>query len=174
MIGGDNVTSGNPTPNRLVPANTWTTLEFNLPSEPCMNFSGGNGVLATGKGMLECLAIRGEGGTGAYTVYVDNFSVVNTVALPTTVTMKTGSTLTFTASATDPNPGLGITFGINPDFEEAHTNANMNLETGAFSWTPEAADAGSSSLMTVSSEDNPTNGSLSRIDSESFTINVNA
>ena len=173
-IGVTNKVGANPIPNRLVPANTWTTLDFNLPVEPCTNFSGGNSILATGKGVLEHLILRGEGGTGAYTVYVDDFQVVNTQSLPGTVTMKAASTLTFSASATDPDPGTGLTYGLDADFAETHTNAIMNETTGAFTWTPGATDVGTTNNITVLVSDDPTNNGIPKSASQAVTVIVNA
>ncbi|HPW92932.1 MAG TPA: putative Ig domain-containing protein [Verrucomicrobiota bacterium] len=76
-VGVNGSTSGTPTPTRSVAANTWTTLSFNIPFEPVTAFTG-DGVLqrTTGKGVLEHLALVADGGTGAYTIYLDNFVYV--------------------------------------------------------------------------------------------------
>jgi N-acetyl-anhydromuramyl-L-alanine amidase AmpD len=164
--------NGMPNPTRTVNANTWTTLEFDLPNEPKVGFTG-DGILTGGQQVLEHLALIGAGGSGAYTVYVDNFDVVTTSALPGTLTMKAGSTLTFTAGGTDPDPGSGLTFGMDADFTDLHTNATLDNVTGAFSWAPAAADVGTSTI-TVSVEDQPTNGGLPKGSSATFNIVVNA
>jgi hypothetical protein len=173
-VGVTNKVGSNPIPNRQIAANTWTTLDFNLPAEPCTNFSGGNSILAAGRGVLEHLILRGEGGTGAYTVYIDNFSVVSTTNLPTTVVMNAGSTLSFTASGTDSDPGDGLTFGIDADFGELHTNADINVTNGYFSWTTSTADAGTTNPVTVSVEDTPNNGGIAKDGSSTFSIIVNS
>ncbi len=77
-VGGttDNTTS--PPEGRLVPANTWVTLQFNLPSEPVRAFTG-DGVLTstTGKDTLDGLVLLANSGqTGTYNVWFDNFQVV--------------------------------------------------------------------------------------------------
>ena len=173
-VGVTNKVGTNPVPSRQIAANTWTTLDFNLASEPCTNFSGGNSILAAGKGVLEHLILKGEGGTGTYTVYMDNFSVVSTTNLPATITMNAGSTLSFTASGTDPNPGAGLTFGIDADFSELHTNADINVTNGFFAWTPSVSDAGTTNSLTVSVEDSPTNGGVSKDGQSTFSIIVNS
>ena len=159
-----------PVPTRTVNAATWTTLEFTLPSEPCQTLTG-DSILAAGQQVLEHLILVGNGGTGAYDVYLDNFEVVTTTALPGTVNMKANSTLTFTATATDPNPGSGITYGIDADFAEAHPTAIINETNGVFTWVPSTAEVGTSSI-TVTADDNPTNGGISKGDSKTLTVNV--
>lgn len=161
-----------PQPTRTVNASTWTTLEFDLPAEPCQILSG-DGVLSSGQQVLEHLVLVGAGGTGAYDVYLDNFQVVTTTALPGTVTMKASSTLQFTASATDPNPGAGIGYGLDADFVEAHPGATLNGTSGAFTWTPGVSEIGASSL-TVTATDDPTNGAVPKSDTKTFTVVVNA
>ncbi|MDB6027696.1 MAG: hypothetical protein JWM68_3919, partial [Verrucomicrobiales bacterium] len=157
-----------PNPSRTVAAGTWTTLEFDLPSEPCTNFSGGNSVLASGKGVLEHLALVGAGGTGAYTVYVDNLQVVTTTPLPGTVTMKSSSTLSFTASGTDPE-GTALTFGL-----ELGAPAGASISSGAFTWTPDVSFNGTTNDITVYAEDTPSGGSVPQRDYKTVTVVVNA
>jgi hypothetical protein len=149
-----------------VSANTWTTLEFTNATEFCTNFSGGNSVLATGKGTLEHLAIVPDAGAGAYTIHVDNFEVVMTPAVSGTISMNSGSVMTLTASATDPDPGSGLNFGLDAD---APTGAAIDMNTGVFSWTPSAA---TSNNITVSVNDNPTNGAIAKTTSSTFTVVV--
>lgn len=79
FVGVTAVTNGQPFPPRLVAANTWTTLAFDLSREPARGFTG-NGVLSStnGRGALEHLAIVPADGSGIYRVHLDNFlSVVN-------------------------------------------------------------------------------------------------
>ncbi len=77
-IGGitDNTTS--PPKGHFVPAGQWTTLDFYLPYEPVRGFTG-DGILetATGKGVLEHLALVPGGGTGVYNLWLDNFRVID-------------------------------------------------------------------------------------------------
>ena len=162
-----------PIPTRTVNASTWTTVEFDLPNEPVQTLTG-DGILSAGQQVLEHLILYGAGGSGAYTVYLDNFEVVTTTALPGTVTMKAGSTLTFTASGSDPNPGAGLQYGFDADFADAHTNAVMDADTGAFTWTPTAAEVGTSAIS-VTVEDQPTNGGIPKSSAPAtFNITVNA
>ncbi|MEO7300186.1 MAG: SpoIID/LytB domain-containing protein [Verrucomicrobiota bacterium] len=109
--GVTNKVGSQPLPNRTVPANTWTRLTFNLPTEPILSFSGGNNVLSTasGLGVLEHLALVPAGGTGAYNIYLDNFAVVQP------------RTLSFSLDAGAP------------------AGASVNPATGIFSWTPTEA-----------------------------------
>jgi hypothetical protein len=58
---------------KAVPANTWTTLTFDLPNEPVAGFTG-NGALTGAYGVLEALAITSTGDAGPITIYYDNFS----------------------------------------------------------------------------------------------------
>ena len=158
-----------PDPSRTVSANTWTTLEFDLPAESCTNFSGGNSILSTGRGVLEHLALVPAGGTGAYTVYLDNFEVVTTTTLPGTLSMNAGSTLTFTATATDVDPGSGLSFGLDAD---APSGASINMTSGAFTWTP--STIGTTNSIAVFVNDNPTNGAPVKTDSKTLTVIVNS
>ncbi|MDB6024945.1 MAG: N-acetylmuramoyl-L-alanine amidase family 2, partial [Verrucomicrobiales bacterium] len=171
FVGASSVVSGCPQATRTVNANTWTTLEFDMPNEPKASFTG-NGILNPGQQALEHIALIGAGGTGAYTVHMDNFQVVTTTALPGTVTMKANSTLTYTASATDPDPGAGISYGLDADFSEAHPTAVLDPVTGAFAWTPGAGDAGITNSITVTAQDSPTNGALVKNDSKALTVVV--
>jgi hypothetical protein len=148
-------------------------LEFDLPSEPKQAFTG-DAILTGGQQALEQLALVGAGGTGAYTVYLDNFQVVTTTALPGTVTVKANSSITFTASATDPDPGAGVGFGLDADFVEAHPTATLGATTGVFDWTPGAGDVGTTNSIIVTADDDPTNGGIAKSDSKTLTIIVTA
>lgn len=98
---------GRPEPTRTVAANTWTTLKFDLPAEPCVGFTG-NGILesTTGKGVLEHIAIVPAGATSAHTLYLDNFTVIQNV---------------------------NLTWSLEPG---APAGATINPSTGEFSWKP--------------------------------------
>ena len=157
--------NGCPIPTRTIAANTWTTVEFDLPNEPAVSMTG-NGVLSGGQQVLEELSVVGTA-AGAHTMYLDNFEVVTTTALPGTVTMKANSTLTFTASAVDPNPGSGLGFGLDADTVEG-TTATLDSATGAFTWTPTAS--GTTNDITVTVDDNPTNGGVPKSDSKTLTV----
>lgn len=165
FVGVTNVVSNSPFPTRIISASTWTTLEFNFPSEPVRAFTG-DGILAAGKGVLECVALVPNGGMGAYTIHLDNFEVVTTTALPGTVTMNAGSTLTFTATATDPDSGQTLTYSLDAG---APTGASINGTSGAFTWTPTSGQANSTNTITVRVKDNDA-GLLS--DAKTFTVIV--
>ncbi len=170
-VGCSSKVGSTPIPTRTVNANTWTTLEFDLPNEPVQTLTG-NSILSPGQQVLEHLILYGAGGSGAYTIYLDNFQVVTTASLPGTVTMKASSTLTFTASATDPDPGAGLGYGIDADFQEAFPSAVMDPVTGAFTWTPGSAQAGTTNTIVVTAEDSPTNGGVQKADSKTVTVVV--
>jgi hypothetical protein len=124
--------NGCPIPNRTIAAGVWTEVEFNLPTEPCTNFVSGNSILATGRGVLEQLAIVPNGGTGAYNVYLDDFQVVKSSA---DFTVDTYATLSFSATATDADRPLETTLTYSLDVN-APTNALIEEGTGLFTWTP--------------------------------------
>lgn len=169
-VGCTNMTGATPLPFRSVTPLIATNFEFDLPTEP-MRTLDGNSILAAGQQVLESIIIVGAGGTGVYQVYFDNFQIVTTTALPSPVTMKANSTLQFTASASDPNPGAGVTFGLDADFSEAHTNALIHPVTGAFTWTPGTADIGTTNIPVIA-DDEPTDGGVPKSDSETFTVVV--
>jgi N-acetyl-anhydromuramyl-L-alanine amidase AmpD len=128
-VGVTNVTAtGAPVPKRTVTAGSWQTLQFNLPYEPVTNFVNGNSILSTasGLGVLEHLALMPTGGSGAYNIYLDNFSVVYS------------NTLTFTLDA-----GAPVGAGIDP-------------RTGVFTWTPTEAQGPGIYNVTVRVTDNGT------------------
>ncbi|MDB6025744.1 MAG: hypothetical protein JWM68_1967 [Verrucomicrobiales bacterium] len=169
-VGVTNVISGAPIPNRVVNASNWTTLEWNLPTEQVRAFTG-DGVLASGKGVLEHLILAGNGGTGAYTVYVDQFQVVTSTS-STNISMNTGSTLTFTALGSDIDaPAQPLGYALDPD---ANTNAVINGTNGIFSYTPPSTDAGTTNVITVYVEDVPANGSLPKTAQKTITVAVTA
>jgi hypothetical protein len=121
-VGVTNAFGGAPMPTRTVNAGAWTTLTFNLPTEPVVNFSGGNGILSTasGLGVLEHLAIVPAAGNGSNNLYLDNFAVV------------TPKTFTYALKAGAP------------------TNATVNAATGVFAWTPtEAQGPGTYSISVI-------------------------
>ncbi|MDB6027102.1 MAG: hypothetical protein JWM68_3325, partial [Verrucomicrobiales bacterium] len=156
-----------PIPTRTVAANTWTTLTFNLPTEPMQTLTG-DSILAAAKGTLEHLILNANGGSGAYTVYVDNFQVVYNYSLASAITMNTGATLAFTASGTDPDPGAGLGFGLGADDP---STAVMDPASGAFTWTPDGTFVGANAF-TATVEDDPTNGAFPKSSSANFTVNV--
>lgn len=123
--GVTNVVAGQPQVTHTIPAGNWTTVEFDLPSEPIRSFVGGNGVLssATGLGVLEHLALVPAAGIGHYDVYLDNFAV----AAP--------NSLTYTLS-------------------NAPAGATINATNGVFTWTPTEAQGPGVYAVTVRVTDN--------------------
>ncbi|WP_161597210.1 N,N-dimethylformamidase beta subunit family domain-containing protein, partial [Dyadobacter flavalbus] len=79
-------------------------------------------------------------------------------------TVTLGQTLTFTATATDPDAGQTRTFSLT----NAPSGATINATSGAFSWKPTATGTFS---FTVKVADN---GSPSLSDSETITVTVNS
>jgi N-acetyl-anhydromuramyl-L-alanine amidase AmpD len=120
--GATNSASSPPVPTRTVAANTWTTLQFNLPFESVRSFTG-NGTLSTASGLavLEHLAIvpTATTTTNPYTLLLDNFSVVYS------------NTLTYTLDAGAP------------------AGASINPYTGLFTWTPTEAQGPNEYDVTV-------------------------
>jgi hypothetical protein len=64
-----------------------------------------------------------------------------------------GSTVTFTASATDPDQGQTLTYSLD---KGAPTGASIDSNTGAFTWKPTAAQAGQVYTFNVVVTDNGT------------------
>lgn len=173
-VGCTNYTTGAPGATRTVAASNWTTLTFDFPNEPVVAFTG-DGVLASGRGVFDSLAIIPNGSLGAYTVYVDNFKQIYTYPATGTVSANHGATIAFTASATDADvPVQPRSFALDADFAETYTNATLNSSSGAFSWTPTAAQAGTVNDITVFVEDAPANGGQVKSDFETITVAVNA
>ncbi len=125
FAGVTNVIGGQPQVTRVVGASNWMTLIFDLPSEPIVNFVGGNGVLstATGLGVLEHLAFVPAAGIGAYNVYLDNFIVT------------APKVLTYSLS-------------------NAPAGATINTTNGVFTWTPTEAQGPGIYNITVRVTDN--------------------
>jgi hypothetical protein len=87
-VGGTTDNTQSPPLGRSVSPNTWTTLHFDIPTEPVRSFTG-DGVLTstTGKDVLEHLALVANDGTGEYQIFLDNFRVV-AVPEPATVSVS--------------------------------------------------------------------------------------
>ena len=77
-----------------------------------------------------------------------------------------GQTLSFTASATDPDAGQTLSYSLLPGFP---AGASINSSSGAFQWTPTAGQAPSVNSITVRATDN---GSPAMSDSKSFSVTV--
>ncbi|MFN7138617.1 MAG: putative Ig domain-containing protein, partial [Limisphaerales bacterium] len=147
--------NGCPIPTRTIAAGSWTTVEFNLPTEPCASFVGGDGVLASGKGTLEQVAIVPDGGMGTYNVYFDDFEVIETTS---NFIVDTLANISFQCTATDADRLAGgalqeLTFSLDSN---APTNATIDPVTGVFSWTPTAEQSPSTNVITIRVTDNGT------------------
>lgn len=120
-VGVTNLLSGQPQPLRTVAPGSWTTLEFDLPAERIVNFSGGNGRLetASGLGVLEHLTLVPADGPGEYKIFLDNFEV---------------------------NSPVFRQFSLGSG---APPGAAVGAETGVFSWTPSEAQGPSTNQITV-------------------------
>ena len=142
--GVTNVNSTAPVPTRTIPANTWTTVQFNLPFEPITPFAldAANGVLSspTGLGALEHLAlVPTSTAAGTHTIYMDNFSVVYSNIL---------------------------TYSLDPG---APAGASINPYTGLFIWTPTEAQGPGVYDITIRVTDN---GSPALSDFETISVVV--
>src|SRR5262249_20166005 len=82
-------------------------------------------------------------------------------------TVNEGSALTFTASASDPNPGQTLTFSLDLG---APTNATINPGSGVFTWIPNAIQGPGNFPITSRVTDD---GSPSLSDTETITVTVN-
>lgn len=88
------------------------------------------------------------------------------IASITNRTVFAGQTITFTASATDPDiPAQQLTFSLG----SAPAGATIGPTNGLFTWTPDATQAPSTNLINVLVTDN---GTPNRSNSTSFTITV--
>ena len=165
FVGVSGVTSGTPQPTRTIAAGGWNTVEFNLPGEPMSAFTG-DGTLssATGKGVLEALALLPAAGNGPYNVYLDNFAVVT---VSTNAMVDPDTTFTLTNSATDADAPLqALTFSLDPGAPEG---AEIDPDTGVFTWTPSNQSPRTNWITVRVTDDGP--GSLS--DAKTFLLVVN-
>jgi hypothetical protein len=123
FVGVNAMNGTSPVPVRTVAPDSWTTLEFDLPTEPTRAFTG-NGLLesTTGLGVLEHLCIAAGSASIDHDVYLDNFVVVEK------------NQLTYSLLA-GPN------------------GATIDPNTGAISWTPTAAQVGINHPFTVQVSD---------------------
>jgi len=171
-VGVTNVVGSTPQPSRLISASNWTTVTMDFASDSVRSFTG-NGVLATGRGVLEHLAFVPTAGNNDYTVYMDNLTQVYTCSLTNTVTMNSGAKLTFTAGATDADgyAGQPLAFDLDPD---TAATAVIDEVTGAFTWTPDTSYNATTNLVVVEVQDAPTNGAIAKLAQQSFNVVVTA
>jgi hypothetical protein len=167
FVGVTNTIGSAPFPNRLVPSNAWTTLEFALPTEPVRAFTGDGVLTNAGKGAIDSLALVPAGGTGQYTIWVDNFEVISSASLASAITIYTSNTLTFTATSTDSDvPAQTRTYSLDAG---APAGASINSSSGAFTWTPTSGQANTTNIITARAIDD---GSPTMSGAQSFTVIV--
>ena len=116
-----------------------------------------------------------DDGTGALTDSETFTVTVNDINSPPVLgaigdqSVDEGSTLTFTATATDPDdPSDTLSYSL--DAASIALGMTINASTGAFSWTPSESQGGTTPSVTVTVTDDGT-GALT--DSETFTVTVN-
>jgi hypothetical protein len=164
-VGVTNATSGMPNPTRTISASTWTTLTFDCPNEPITSFTG-NGVLASGKGALEHIALvpSGSGAGLAYTFYIDNFKQIYSYNPSNQIPMNSSATLSFTATSTDTDvPAQTVTYSLSG----APAGASINSSSGAFTWTPSSGNT--TNTFSIVGTDN---GTPAKTGSKSITVAV--
>jgi hypothetical protein len=105
--------------------------------------------------------------TTTFTVIVGEVNTAPVLAAIPNQTNAPGNLITITASATDADlPAQILTYSLEPG---APAGATIDASTGAFSWMPSAADAGTTNIMTVRVTDD---GSPTLSDTRSFTVVV--
>ena len=115
-----------------------------------------------------------DNGTGnltdseTFTITVGDVNDAPVLAAIGNQSVNEGSTLTFTASATDADlPSQTLTYSL--DAGSLALGMTIDANTGVFSWTPTEAQGGLTPSVTITVTDNGT-GNLT--DSETFTITV--
>jgi hypothetical protein len=102
----------------------------------------------------------------AITITVNEVNSAPVLAAIGNKTVNEGSTLSFTATATDSDlPAQALTFAL----IGAPAGASINSISGAFTWTPTESQGGSNYVFTVRVTDS---GSPSRNDEETITVTV--
>jgi len=165
------------------PDTTPQTLAFNLePGAPAgMTIDAVSGLLqwtpteAQGPGTY-AIGVRvtddgdpPQSATQTLTVFVVEVNTPPELAPLNDRTVSVGETVTFTASATDPDlPVQSLFYSLAPG---APATGTIDMTTGVFSWTPGPADAGTTNAITVTVSDR---GSPAQVASQSFTVIVMA
>ena len=115
-----------------------------------------------------------DNGTGnltdseTFTITVGDINLAPVLAAIGNQTVNEGATLSFTATATDADlPSQTLTYSL--DAASLALGMTIDANTGAFSWTPNGAQGGTTPSVTITVTDNGT-GNLN--DSETFTISV--
>jgi uncharacterized protein (TIGR03437 family) len=112
---------------------------------------------------------RGDSKSVQITVLDDNCPPV--LALPGTQTVNEGQPLTFTVTATDPDPGQGVTLSAAnlPPGASFTPNNGVGTATGQFTWTPTCTQSGGYLLSFTASD----NGNPARAVTQTLSIVVN-
>src|SRR5262249_7086232 len=106
--------------------------------------------------------------TKTFNVVVNEVNSAPSLAAIVNQTINEGSTLSLTATATDPDvPANTLTFSLDPG---APAGMTINATTGVLSWTPSEAQGPSTNNVIVRVTDN---GSPALSDAKSFTVVVN-
>ena len=115
-----------------------------------------------------------DNGTGnltdseTFTISVGDINLAPVLTAIGNQSVNEGATLTFTASATDPDlPSQTLTYSL--DAASLALGMSIDANTGVFSWTPTESQGGLTPSVTITVTDNGT-GTLT--DSETFTITV--
>jgi hypothetical protein len=162
FVGASGKNGNAPIPTRTVAANTWTTLDFDLPNESAAPMTG-DGILSPIKGVLENIAIVPNGGSGVHNVYFDNFQVFSS---STNLTVNVGEEISLRCTATDADlPPQTLTFSLDPG---APAGAEIS-EDGIFNWTPTPAQGPATNVITVRVTDD---GSPALTETKNVTIKV--
>jgi len=116
-----------------------------------------------------------DDGTGAltdsetFTITVNDINSAPVLGAIGDQSVDEGSTLTFTATATDPDdPSDTLTYRL--DAASLALGMTINASTGAFSWTPNESQGGTTPSVTVTVMDD---GTSTFTDTETFTVTVN-
>jgi hypothetical protein len=159
---------------------SFTVVATGIPDASYQWYQDGN-LLTNQTASTLNIAAAYAGDAGAYTVLVSNgagtvLSASATLTVGNTaptlnpigdVTINAGQTLSFTAVANDPDvPTQTLAFSL----PTAPAGAGIDTNTGAFTWRPLVAQAGSANPVTVEVSDN---GSPVLSASQSFTVTVN-
>ncbi len=106
-------------------------------------------------------------GTGTGTIQNDDFNQPPVLSgVPASVSIPELIPYTFTATATDPNPGETLTFSLQGTVP---MGAGIDASSGVFTWTPGEAQGPGSYTFKVRVTDN---GSPSLFDEKTITLNV--
>ncbi len=125
FIGATNKSGNMPHAVRTVPANVWTNLMFDLPSEPLISFTGDGTLFSpTDKGVLEHIALVPASGAGTNNIFLDHFYMVQ------------------------PN---ALTYSLDPG---APAGASIHPATGVFSWAAPQTGVTTTNSVTVRVTDN--------------------